>query len=52
MDRTVKQDNHVLGVDMKRGDLVVAWMSAANMDEEVFEDPFTLNIHRANNKSI
>lgn len=25
-------------------------MSAANVDEEVFEDPFTLNIHRPNNK--
>ncbi|WP_098744179.1 cytochrome P450 [Paenibacillus sp. EZ-K15] len=50
MDRTVKQDNNILGVDLKQGDVVVAWMSAANMDEEVFEDPFTLNIHRANNK--
>ncbi|MCM3782492.1 cytochrome P450 [Neobacillus mesonae] len=50
MDRTVKVDNNLLGVDLKKGDVVVAWMSAANMDEEVFEDPFTLNIHRANNK--
>lgn len=50
MDRTVKQDNDVLGVPLKKGDVVVAWMSAANMDEEVFEDPFTLNIHRPNNK--
>lgn len=50
MDRTVKQDNNVLGVDLKKGDVVVVWMSAANMDEEVFEDPFTLNIHRPNNK--
>ncbi|OZB98868.1 cytochrome P450 [Paenibacillus sp. XY044] len=50
MDRTVKQDNNVLGVDLKKGDVVVAWMSAANMDKEVFDDPFTLNIHRPNNK--
>ncbi|ALS29734.1 cytochrome P450 [Paenibacillus sp. 32O-W] len=50
MDRTVKQDNRVLGVHLKKGDVVVAWMSAANMDKEVFEDPFTLNIHRPNNK--
>lgn len=50
MDRTVKEDNNVLGVDMKKGDVVVAWMSAANMDEAVFEDAFTLNIHRPNNK--
>lgn len=50
MDRTVKVDNNLLGVDLKKGDVVVAWMSAANMDGEVFEDPFTLNIHRPNNK--
>lgn len=49
MDRTVKEDNNVLGVDLKKGDVVVAWMSAANMDKDVFEDPFTLNIHRKNN---
>ncbi|MCZ8519567.1 MULTISPECIES: cytochrome P450 [Paenibacillus] len=48
--RTVKQDNGLLGVELKKGDVVIAWMSAANMDETVFEDPFTLNIHRANNK--
>ncbi|MFE4426343.1 cytochrome P450 [Peribacillus butanolivorans] len=50
LDRTVKEDNDLLGVDLKKGDVVVAWMSAANMDEEKFEDAFTLNIHRPNNK--
>lgn len=50
MDRTVKQDNNVLGVELKKGDVVVTWMSAANMDKAVFEDPFTLNIRRPNNK--
>ncbi|MBO0992710.1 cytochrome P450 [Bacillus sp. SD088] len=49
-DRTVKQDNDLLGPEMKKGDTVIAWMSAANMDEAMFEDPFTLNIHRSNNK--
>ncbi|MED1792200.1 cytochrome P450 [Brevibacillus nitrificans] len=49
MDRTVREDNDVLGVPLKKGDVVIAWMSAANMDKDVFEDPFTLNIHRANN---
>ncbi|UOQ84251.1 cytochrome P450 [Gracilibacillus salinarum] len=49
-DRTVKKDNQLLGVDLKEGDLVVAWMSAANLDEEVFEDPLHLNIHRPSNK--
>lgn len=50
LDRTVKQDNDLLGVELKEGDNVVVWMSAANLDEEMFEDPFTLNIHRPNNK--
>jgi cytochrome P450 len=49
-DRTVKQDNNVLGVELKKGDVVIAWMSAANMDESMFENPFELNIHRNNNK--
>ncbi|SFB15837.1 hypothetical protein SAMN04488072_108121 [Lentibacillus halodurans] len=49
-DRTVKQDNDLLGPKMKKGDAVIAWMSAANMDEEMFEDPFSLNIYRSNNK--
>ncbi len=50
LDRTVKEDNDLLGVELKEGDNVVVWMSAANLDEEMFEDPFTLNIHRPNNK--
>ncbi|WP_277679740.1 cytochrome P450 [Gracilibacillus dipsosauri] len=48
-DRTVKKDNHLLGHDLKKGDVVVAWMSAANLDGDVFENPFTLDIHRPNN---
>lgn len=50
MDRTVKQDNNVLGVELKKGDVVVAWMSAANMDEAMFENPFELDIRRPNSK--
>ncbi|MDX6153091.1 cytochrome P450 [Marinococcus sp. PL1-022] len=49
-DRTVKQDNDLLGVPLKKGEAVIAWQSAANMDENMFENPFTLNIHRPNNK--
>ena len=49
-DRTVKQDNDLLGIPLKKGDVVVTWMSASNMDEDMFEDPFTLNIHRKNNR--
>lgn len=50
LDRTVKEDNDLLGVKLKEGENVVVWMSAANLDEEMFEDAFTLNIHRPNNK--
>jgi len=48
-DRTVKKDHELFGVKMKKGDVVVAWLGAANVDESMFEDPFTLNIHRPNN---
>ncbi|WP_042462452.1 cytochrome P450 [Neobacillus dielmonensis] len=49
-DRTVKQDNNLLGVELKKGDVMIAWMSASNMDEKMFENPFSLDIHRSNNK--
>ncbi|MBM7587378.1 cytochrome P450 [Bacillus pakistanensis] len=49
-DRTVKQDNHLLGIELKKGDVVIAWMSACNMDENMFDDPFSIDIHRSNNK--
>ncbi|MGM9925111.1 MAG: cytochrome P450 [Bacillus sp. (in: firmicutes)] len=49
-DRTVKQDNNLLGVDLKKGDVVIAWMSACNMDGDVFDNPFSVDIHRPNNK--
>ncbi|WP_336779924.1 cytochrome P450 [Paenibacillus illinoisensis] len=48
--RTVKKDNQLLGVDLKKGDVVISWMSAANMDERMFENPFEIDIHRRNNK--
>ncbi|MGE7661161.1 cytochrome P450 [Peribacillus sp. NPDC097197] len=50
LDRTVKEDNNLLGVELKKGDVVIVWMSAANLDEAMFEDPFKVNIHRPNNK--
>lgn len=49
-DRTVKKDNDLLGVPLKKGDIVIAWMSASNLDGDMFENPFTLDIHRPNNK--
>lgn len=49
-ERFVKEDNNLLGVEMKKGDVVISWMSAANMDKDIFENPFELNINRANSK--
>ncbi len=49
-ERFVKKDNDFLGVELKKGNMVIAWMSAANMDEGMFENPYELNIHRPNNK--
>ena len=48
--RTVKQDNDLLGIPLKEGDVVIAWMSASNFDAEMFEDPFTLDVRRTNSK--
>lgn len=49
-DRTVKQDNNLLGYELKKGDVVIAWMSACNMDEDMFDNPFSIDIHRSTNK--
>ncbi|MGE7602639.1 cytochrome P450 [Peribacillus sp. NPDC097675] len=49
-DRTVKEDNDLLGVPLKKGDTVIAWMSGCNLDGDMFENPFTIDIRRANNK--
>lgn len=49
-NRVVKQDNNLLGTELKKGDEVIAWMSACNMDEDMFTDPYSFNINRSNNK--
>jgi cytochrome P450 family 106 len=49
-ERFVKKDINIWDVELKKGDVVIAWMSAANMDETMFENPFEMNIHRKNNK--
>lgn len=49
-DRTVKQDNDLLGYKLKKGDVVIAWMSACNMDGDMFDNPFSIDIRRSNNK--
>ncbi len=49
-ERFVKQDNNLLGVELKKGETIIVWMSAANFDEDMFDNPFEMNIHRPNNK--
>ena len=49
-DRTVKEDNDLLGVPLKKGDTVIAWMSGCNLDGDMFENPFKVDIRRPNNK--
>ncbi|WP_419878592.1 cytochrome P450 [Brevibacillus centrosporus] len=50
LDRAVKEDTDVLGVPMKRGEIVIAWMSSANRDERQFVGGETFDIHRQNSK--
>lgn len=51
LDRTLAQDTNMLGVEMKKGEQVIAWVSAANLDERQFENADAFNIHRVNSKT-
>jgi len=48
MRRTCTEDTEVFGQTIRKGDKVVLWYISANRDEEVFEDPDTLDIAREN----
>jgi cytochrome P450 family 106 len=50
MDRKVAQDTDVFGHKMKKGQMVVAWIAAANRDESQFARAEQFDIHRANNQ--
>jgi cytochrome P450 len=52
MRRNLTQDTVVRGREMKAGDKVVLWYRSGNQDEEVFEDPRTLNILRKRNQHL
>ncbi|MFB5191921.1 cytochrome P450 [Alicyclobacillus fastidiosus] len=49
-DRQVAQDTTIFGHEMKRGQIVVAWIGAANRDAAQFPHPETFDIHRPENK--
>ena len=48
MRRTCTEDTEQFGQKIKKGDKVVLWYLSANRDEEVFENPDTLDITREN----
>ncbi|MEL6706915.1 MAG: cytochrome P450 [Pseudomonadota bacterium] len=50
MRRTCTEDTEVFGQTIKAGDKVVLWYLAANHEEEIFEDPHTLDLERPNAK--
>jgi cholest-4-en-3-one 26-monooxygenase len=50
--RTAMRDTEVRGQKIAKGDKVVLFYLSANFDEEVFPDPFTLNIRREPNDHV
>ncbi|WP_006246810.1 cytochrome P450 [Mycolicibacterium tusciae] len=50
--RTTKVDVEMDGITIPEGDRVVAMLRSANRDEEVFSDPFTFDIGRADNPHV
>ena len=50
MRRTCTEDTEVFGQTIKAGEKVVLWYLAANHEEEIFEDPHTLDLERDNAK--
>jgi cytochrome P450 len=50
--RSTKVDVEMDGVTIPKGERVVSMLRSANRDEEVFADPFTFNIGRAENAHV
>jgi cytochrome P450 len=46
--RTATRDTVLGGKDIKAGDKVVMWFASGNRDEDVFEDPYRLDVTRKN----
>ncbi len=46
--RTATRDTVLGGKEIKEGDKVVMWFASGNRDDEVFPDPYTLDVTRAN----
>jgi cytochrome P450 len=50
--RTAMRNSVLRGQEIKEGDKVVVYYASANFDEEVFDDPFTLDIRRSPNDHL
>ena len=50
--RTVTKDFEVRGKQMREGDKVLFWFISANRDENVFKEPFKVNLMRDPNKPV
>jgi cholest-4-en-3-one 26-monooxygenase len=50
--RAAMEDTEIRGQHIKRGDTVALWYLSANRDEDVFDDPFTFDIHRKPNRHL
>ena len=50
--RHVRQDTELAGVSLRRGDRIMGYLAAANMDGDVFDDPFTLDLSRSPNRHM
>ncbi|MEO0817395.1 MAG: cytochrome P450 [Pseudomonadota bacterium] len=50
--RLAREDTELLGVPVKRGQRVFAYLAAANMDADVFEAPFSLDLARTPNRHL
>jgi cytochrome P450 len=50
--RSTKMNVEMDGVTIPKGDRVVAMLRSANRDEEVFDNPFTFDIGRAENPHV
>jgi cytochrome P450 len=46
--RTATRDTVLGGKTIKEGDKVVMWFASGNRDEDVFEDPYQLDVRRTN----
>jgi len=50
--RRAVRDTEIRGVPITEGDRVTMWFPSANRDEDVFDDPFHLNVTRSPNPHV